>query len=328
MKKLLYIIFVFIIFSCDDGDIVFQDSTFTSNELKSCNLVTPENFYLFKIEGDKSLILQLGNAAANLFKRELTNSAPRTIAISGNIKLIERVYNRALGPNDICNLLPPTGLQVTREWQSVSGTISVTTTAIRTEPNANGETRIQKFRHQIVVNNLTINRDGQLQTFDVYPVGFYEEAANAIPSFNSAIKKCPSSNRYYLNNNNSIFELVLPDAMFANVNTPVGAPRQTLISSTNTLTLRQFPFEIPTDVCSVQNNTAIEVWVADNGVANLSGIIEVITTSAPNPTNPAETDYSHKVTLKKIKFKRSIPNDGLDFQYGDVIEMGVYNVRI
>jgi len=328
MKKFISVFLFCFTVSCDDGDIVFQDSTFTSNELKSCGLVNADNFYLFKTENDKSLIFQLGSASTTLFKKELTNNIPRTLAISGNIKLIERVYNRPIISGDVCNLLPPNNLLVTKEWQSVSGTISVNTIAIRNEPNANGETRIQKFRHQININNLTISRDGQLQTFDVYEVGYYEEVADAIPSFNSSILKCPQTNRYYLNINQSILELILPNAMFENVNTPINEPRKTLINTDNTLILRKFSSTIPNDVCSVNNDTAIEVWQAEDGEANTSGIIEVVTTSAPNPTNPAQTDFSHQVTLKKIKFKRSLPEDGLDFQYGDVVVLGVYLVRV
>ena len=167
MNKIFFLILAFFALSCDDGDIFFQDSTFETEELKSCNLVTADNFYLFKSEGDKSLILQLGLNANTIFKGQITPAnSPRLLTLTSNIKLTERIYNRSLGINDICTILPPTNLQIIKEWQSESGTIEVRTTAIKQEANANNETRLLRYRHTIVVKDLTINRDGQLQTFD------------------------------------------------------------------------------------------------------------------------------------------------------------------
>ena len=328
MNKIFFLILAFFALSCDDGDIFFQDSTFETEELKSCNLVTADNFYLFKSEGDKSLILQLGLNANTIFKGQITPAnSPRLLTLTSNIKLTERIYNRSLGNNDICTILPPTNLQIIKEWQSESGTIEVRTTAIKQEANANNETRLLRYRHTIVVKDLTINRDGQLQTFDNFEVGFYEQNAEAFPSFNATnnIVKCPNTDRYILNTTNRIFELNVPSALFTNVDTPVNEPRIALIDATHKFIYRIYP-QIFSDAqrCDLPSQTATEIWEAENGINNVSGIIEVTTTSAPDPNMPTVTVFTHQVKLRKLKMKRTIPNDGVDFLLGDEIILGIY----
>ena len=39
---------------------------------------------------------------------------------------------------------------------------------------------------------------------------------------------------------------------------------------------------------------------------------------------PTVTVFTHQVKLKKLKMKRTIPNDGVDFLLGDEIILGIY----
>lgn len=316
--------------SCDDGDILFQDNIFQTEELKSCDLVNPNNFYLFKIEGDKALILQLGVNSNTIFKNELTTTnSPRQLTIQNDIKLIERTYNRNLATGDICNTLPPTDLLSVREWTSQSGTIEVRTTAIKQVNSNNNETRLSKYRHTINIRNLTINRDGQLITYDNFEVGFYEQYAEAFPSLNSnTISRCGDTNRYILNTTRHIFEINLPDIAFENIDTPANTPRIYLINSDNKFLYRIYPETfLQSQICELTPQAASEIWEAENGVANTSGIIEISTTSAPDPNTPTIINFTHQVKLKKLKMIRNKPNDGIDFQLGDEIILGEYKTN-
>lgn len=329
MKKFLFLFSIFLLLGCDDGDIEFQNSAFQEVELKSCDLVTPTNFYLFKNENDKALILILGLESNNLFKNELTGNTPRTLTIQNNVKLIERIYNRNIVFADICTVLPATNLQVIREWQSVSGSIEVRTTAIKSEPNANGETRILRYRHTIIVRNLTISRDSQLQTFDLFEVGFFDQPAQNFPTINATtINRCGQTNRYILTTDRFVFELNQDSNLFENVDTPVGSPRVALINNNTKFTFRVYNQTLdPLQVCVLDPLTATEIWNAEAGVANVSGLVEVSTTSIKDPDQPTVMIFTHQVKLKKVKMIRSIPNDGLDFLLGNEIVLGNYVVN-
>lgn len=105
-----------------------------------------------------------------------------------------------------------------------------------------------------------------------------------------------------------ILETSLSSA-FPNEITPVGEPRTLLINTENHVIYRLFSGTVPESYfCSSVPPVAPTVsdeWNASEGVADVSGIIEITTTEIINPTTLAVTGYNHLIVFKNITFSNS-----------------------
>jgi hypothetical protein len=112
--------------SCDDGDLQIETLDFDSVSIESCeNTITTSTEVLFKINGDETLILELG---AGLLMNEVTTEA-RTSTFPSNSNLIYRIFDGSVTSAYFCDVIPPVSPVVVEEIVASSGTVSVTTTS-------------------------------------------------------------------------------------------------------------------------------------------------------------------------------------------------------
>lgn len=124
MKHFLLILaVVFLLQSCDDGDILITTFNFDNAELKACG--QPGNYVFYKInpEAMESLSLKL-DVTDSLYKTEGT----KTYTLNGTGNFVNyRTYDGALGSNYFCSSIPPTSPVVTVDYMAASGTANFTT---------------------------------------------------------------------------------------------------------------------------------------------------------------------------------------------------------
>ncbi|MNL40666.1 hypothetical protein D3C87_1630330 [compost metagenome] len=122
-------------------------------------------------------------------------------------------------------------------------------------------------------------------------------------------KYCSDLKKVYNNNtsNSLVIENFDKDNLFKNEDTPVGQPRIGVINSTattNNLYYRTYATNLPTPTqgyyCQEKTPTSPivkDTWVGVAGVTNVSGIIEVTTTSSLKV-------FTHKVVLKNVTLQK------------------------
>jgi hypothetical protein len=135
MMRHFYIIFaVLLITACDDGDIITVDLEF-NEDLELCT--TAEDAFLIysvKEEPSESLTLIIPrNSGANVPFTEPNfpdiNTPPSTYPIGGAsspVRFIYRKYNRTLGSNELCEIIPPGDLDIINNSESSDGDVYVT----------------------------------------------------------------------------------------------------------------------------------------------------------------------------------------------------------
>lgn len=143
----------------------------------------------------------------------------------------------------------------------------------------------------------------------------------------ASIQSCESKSLYYKLSNKEALLLQIPASSFVNEVTPVGEPRQIIINSTNKLVYRLYNENASSDVfCATippASPKIVEEWTAIDGVANVSGIIEITTTAIKDDTTLAITGYNHSVVFKNITFK----NNSQSFVYEQYV-FGNYTTSI
>jgi len=165
MKKILVLIAsVFLIQSCDDGDLTLESFNFDSVDIKEC----PDNNLIFKINNNELLLL---NIPENSFANEETaDGSPRVISVSSANQIIYRLYSGNLSSTTICSILPPASPVVEKEWIASGGTIEIISDKLFA---ADGIT-VTGYTHNIKFVNVNFSNPDNSFSFTEYIFGNFE----------------------------------------------------------------------------------------------------------------------------------------------------------
>lgn len=320
MKKLLLsIVALTLLNSCDDGDLTIDTINFDTAIAQECTL----NNVVYKINGSQLLLIEIPVSSLPYENKVGTKSFP----INTNNRVLYRGYNNTVTGASICATIPPATPAVIEEWTAIAGTISINTTAIYSAPNPlTGATKISKYRHAITFSNITFAKPSGNQVYETFVFGDFDTNAAALPmNFNpDSIQLCNSSNSLYNAQNGGIEGLLIQNLSSNLLDTSIlGTAKTALINTNNENVLRYRLFNLAlslsgnsTYFCSSplpENPLVKEEWTGQAGVANTSGIIEVITSTNGN-------GFSHSIRLKGVTFNNAIA--GTSFYYGDDILIG------
>jgi hypothetical protein len=318
MKRVVSLLIVLLALnSCDDGDLVQEDISFEDTTTLSCTT----NNIIFKLKDKESLLLEIPESS---FVNEPTpEGEPTIIAINSTNRVVYRFYSGTVSQDNICETIPPASPAVTDQWTATDGEIQITTTAVKTTNITTGRTTITGYNHNIVFKNITFDKgDGTSLVKETFPFGDYVTTATTLPfGFDEVVEQCSTSKQIY--NYTSSEALTLDDIdpdLIKNEITPLDTPRTGLTGTTlNKLVYRLYSNGVltPSYFCNTTTPTLptkSEEWIADSGVANVSGIIEVTTTSVLGT-------FIHKIVLKKVILTSGNSNFTLgdSYIYGELI---------
>lgn len=325
MKKLLFLFsFLFVLSSCDDGDVEIETINFEDVQPQKCS----ETNLLFKINQTDALLFNIENFSTfnDAFLNDITLvNAPRTIAISSTSnKVIYRSYDGVVAATKFCGTITDANPAVVEEWNAVSGTATVTTTAIKSINTDNGVEKISKYNHLIEFKNITFQKPVGVQIYETLSFGNYQTTPVNLPfafAVNELVKSnCSDTDTRLLNIKGSeVLQLNLDAATYANLiqSSPTTTPRTALLDNTNTLFYKLFNTAITNSYFCVTpspaNPVLVQEWIAKNGVTNVSGLIEVSTTTFG-------VQYIHTVHLRNVTFTRG----NSDFKLGDDYVLGSF----
>jgi len=321
MKKYLGLLFLIVLMNgCDDGDVTVEAINFDDVTASSCGNI------LYKLKENQALFVKIPDSY-DAFKNEITPvGTPDIILIGGEVEVRYRTYNGNVTRDNICpDIIQPIFPIAVAEWNAIAGFIEIATTPIYSAPNVTtGATKLVKYNHNIVFKPITFNKPVGQQRYDEFTFGDFTTDARPLDLafLPENIALCPSSTTLY-NVANSRIEAMfiqnLDPALLSTTN--LNVPKSRLISSTtNKLSYRLFETALPLGTnadyfCAPTlpaSPTITEEWLAENGVNNVSGIIEVTTT-----TN-GPTSVKHTIRLKGVTFRKGTST----FYYGNDILWG------
>lgn len=337
MKKILGIlVLLFSLNACDDGDFNIESFDFTDVNSNACN--SGENgFFIYKINDSEVLILQIPEIN---FKNEITPvDTPRMVDITSSNRVIYRLYSSTVTTAAICTNIPPANPIVSEEWNALSGTIEITTTVNKTVNETENSSVISGYTHNVVLRNVNFEKpDGNQQLFTELVYGTFITPATTPDNFGVDILRCtPTSTDLLLKiSTDQAYKFTLDSSLFPNQETLVNQPRKDVINATNVLELIFYNDVVNTQFfCGSEVPTypiPVERWFAEDGIADVSGIIEVTTTieyEIPTDNQSPIIGYRHKVTLKKVEMKKDIEDElSVSFNLGDVYEFGEFVVLL
>ena len=313
MKRFLgFLVFTFLINSCDDGDISIKTISFDDVVASKCDTKD----IIYKQKNNEILLLELPSST---FINDATPAnTPIVVELGGTKKVTYRSYDGTVSAlNNICANIPAATPNVVEEWTATSGTVQITTTPIlvpNTSINAENATKISKYQHYIVFKNITFNKPDGIQLYETFTFGNYFTTATTLPfAFDDQAEKCTSSNLVYNYSGSEALFLELSPTLLSNT---LGV-QSTVISTTNKVTYRLFASGLNTNYfcTSPTPSTPVlsEQWNAKDGVTGVSGIIEVTTTAEGS-------GFKHTIRLKKVTFKKG----NSEFYLGDDYLFGSY----
>lgn len=315
MKKIIGLLLITTLFNaCDDGDVQIETVDLSDAETKKCD----SKNILYQIKDNKAMFLSISDFT-NAFKNEIET---RTVTIDNSTnKLLYRIYNGTVDATNICNDIQPITPITTEEWVAEYGTLSITTTAVKSAPVESGFSKIIKYKHAMILQNIGWKRpDGNIQLETERPFGNYSTDANVISAtFNKdSLVKSSCDKSLYTTEGRESMQLKFDDTTY-NYLFPaisVNGTRIAALTDTNKLTFTLYNTLVTNDnFCSATAFPIVkELWLSDNGTAT-TGIIEVITEVY------GTTQFKYIVSLKATTLKRGT-NDlylGTSYKLGEFI---------
>lgn len=322
MKRFFAFIFlVLALSSCDDGDLTQVTFEFDDSLAKACGSETPD-FFIYKIQDNRALIIQLSESNfQNRVSADLTTQ-PDLLDIEDlnlNIRVIYREYSGEITENTLCSTIPVSNPVVVEEREATKGKIKITTTAIKSEPDANGATKIIAYSHALVFTDLVFEN----QINEGFNQVIYQTTATAFNNFAglNSLFSCENDDTFLFKYNPTqslVLDLSEADAAFLFSNE--AGPKTRLINDTNKLTHYFYNTDINTlnNAYFCTNPTpdtppVIDAYFAENGIEGERGIIEVTSLASDN-------GFKHTIVLKKIRLVKG----SLKVEMGDEFIFGEF----
>jgi hypothetical protein len=261
-------------------------------------------------------------ASRNAFANEITpTDAPIVIPIGGDVSVTYRAFNGAPSAANICATPGPISPIATEEWTASSGNIEIRAIAVYSTNETTGATTISRYVHNIVFKNIVFQKPSGTQIYESFTFGEYSTEPTTLPfNFNPDDLRLCSNNVLYNARINGIEGIAIDNFDTSLLSTDnLGVTKTGLLSSTSNKLLYLL---FGTAITAANNDEYFcagfpsfppvnELWIAQDGIANVSGIIEVTTT-----TNG--TGFLHTIVLKAVTFQKG----NSTFYYGNTVLLG------
>ncbi|MFH7002577.1 hypothetical protein [Flavobacterium bizetiae] len=305
MKKYAsLLLFALILNGCDDGDLTVDTIDFSSETIKAQTCDPTTNKLIYKLKTQESLLLQLDdNSIKNdpsVYAYDIDNDG------NGKYRVVYRAYDGTVATANICGTIPPKTPNITEEWIGTAGKIEITTVSVPGAASTDGSTTIIGYNHTIVFRNITFAKPAGDQVEAEYVFGNFGTSYTAPNTvFTNPVQQCTNTSKQVYNFNASSALTIdnIDPALLVNEKTTT--PRTGLINAngtTNKVLLRTYINGTLTQgyFCNttIPSTPAVsETWIAQDGLAGESGIIEVTTTNVNKV-------FTHTIVLKNVTLQK------------------------
>jgi hypothetical protein len=316
MKQILGIIgLLLIINACDDGNLKADTIDFSTIAIQKCT----NKDILYKVKDAQMLLLAIPDATFSA--DETPENTPIEVPINATNQVLFRQYDAAASANNICPTITAASPNLVEEWTAVSGIIQITSTAIKTTNTTTNATRITGYKYYIVFKNITFQKPNGTQVYESFVFGNYTKSFSPLAfNFDDQVEKssCVNDNRIFNFSGSESLILDVTDFSTLFENAVTTSPRTALIDANHKFTYRLYTGTITnTYFCTLpipSTPTISQQWSASDGVAGISGIIEVSTTTLAN-------GFQHTIHIKKAVLKQgnSTFDLGDDYLFGSFV---------
>jgi hypothetical protein len=317
MKKYIgFLICLFVLSACDDGDMTFDSFDFSEVASAYCG----ENKLLYKINSNEALIIQINSTTLNDAFPYKSVIGTRTILIDANNKVFYRTFNDDVTGAYFCSTLPPVSPTVSSEYTTtIGGRIEITTTLSPGATTLSNATYI----HSIVFKDITFtNPQGGTITYDVLTFGTYTTPSNVSfsPSFSTLPVQTCEAGRFFKvrdvnvandadeENLNRVLEITIPQDRFPTV---ANDTRRVFIGEPGvSAVFRVYDGDITNEDYCEQVETLIkyEEWQAEAGVDNIEATDDIGYFDIVSNTD-TDGNLVFSINLRKLTYNRTFPVD-------------------
>lgn len=314
MKRLLGLFaLLFLLNACDDGKITVDPIDFSEVAAQKCS----DKDLIYKVKGNEMLILAI--PASTFVNDETLENSPIEVPINTSNQVVYRKYESTASANTICPTIPSATPNLREEWNAISGTIQITSTAIKSTNATTNATKITGYKHYIVLKNVTFQKPTMNQTYETFVFGNYSTTVSPLAfGFNDQVDKSTCDNRIFNFSGSEALLLDVEDYATLFESAVTTTPRTALISATNKLTYQLFS-NVVNDAYFCTTPTPItpsltQEWKAVDGIEATNGIIEVTTTTLGN-------GFQHTIHFKKVTLQKGNSNFylGDDYLFGSFV---------
>lgn len=307
MKRILRILSLLVLIAaCDDGNLTVDVIDFSEVAVQKCS----DKDVIYKVKDAELLFIEI--PSSTFINDATVEGEPIEVAINSINKVTYRKYNGTVSSANICPTVPNATPNLIEEWNASSGTIQITSTAIKSTNTVDNSTRITGYTYNIVFKNITFQKPTGPQVYETFPFGNYARDVSRLAfGFNEEVDKSACSTKIYDFSGAEVFTLDVENYTTLFANEVTTTPRTALISATNKLSYRLYSGAV-TDAnyfCATTiptTPTLLQQWNAIDGIEATSGIIEVSTATLGS-------GFQHTIRLKKVTLKKG----NSDFSLGD-----------
>ncbi|WP_074409970.1 hypothetical protein [Aquimarina megaterium] len=122
-----YIIFIAVLVSCSEGDVIENDISNFTAPLENCSNQNEDTFVFFKIDPQINQSLSLSFTSSTFELNTVPESLTHTVELNKTTNiLIYRQFNTQVdGTAYFCSSIPPSGITVTQELKSSNGNAEI-----------------------------------------------------------------------------------------------------------------------------------------------------------------------------------------------------------
>lgn len=159
MKKLIVFFIAFTLLSCNDGDFDVPEFEFEET-VKTCGEYI---IYRTNTEGTEVIILNLNPSNLD------TDEGDKDVKLSSSVTIHYRIFDDAISDNYFCQNIPPATPILLKELIAESGTLHITTTAIKSSTD-----EITGYKYSITISDLLFNDIKERIFFESFDFGELE----------------------------------------------------------------------------------------------------------------------------------------------------------
>lgn len=156
MNKVLLLVILCLIYSCDDGDLLIETIDFNDASINFCESTTTTSSTLFfKLNTSDALVLQL---QSGLLVNEASTDTIRS-AVPGQSQVIYRTFSEDVDKNYFCDVVPPLTPIVTDEYEGQGGEVLITTIQSQSDTTV--------YEHKIELSEISLVNAAGLRITDL-----------------------------------------------------------------------------------------------------------------------------------------------------------------
>lgn len=169
----LPIFFLFLLTSCDDGDVIVTTFDFDDISLQYCQTSNAYVFYKINNTNLESLSFVFQTQNDSILTTESTILA--SLEVAGNV-VNYRTYNAEVPPSFFCSNVPPSNPRIIRDYVSVQGQASLFTRIVDTTlvGVGNEQDTLYVYKTSIEFSNIRMVSDNETITQETLILGSLE----------------------------------------------------------------------------------------------------------------------------------------------------------